>query len=312
MITTTTRAVPTAAPNSRPRALPAQGAASAPSRVAADAYRPDDVRVITFNTAVGNPQIKTAQQDFLQLPFYRAVLEGQPGAPILALQEVGNAQRDAVKALAASGNFHVLAQRVGLRGRQNNMILIPKRYQVLAAENKYYAKSHLVGVAKTLWGWAKGGFKGGLNLSQLSEPRGYQALTLKDTQTGKTLTVFNSHTSYYDALKVEHNAQLFAAARDAARRGPVIVAGDLNTRTADTDRHASGWDAKSRAHMAGFQDMGPAGAPPDKTNIDWVLGQGFRPVSSRWYTGDALALPGSPNAKAVSDHYAEEDVLRYR
>ena len=295
-----------------PARVAAQAPTPAPVRPAGDAYRPDDVRVITFNTAVGNPAIKTAQQDFLQLPFYKAVIEGKPGAPILALQEVGNAQRDAVKALAASGNFHVLSQRVGLRGRQNNMILVPKRYQVEQAENHFFAKSHLVGVAKSLWGWAKGGFKGGLNLGQLSEPRGYQELRLKDTQTGKTLTVFNSHTSYYDALKVEHNKQLFAAAREAGKQGPVIVAGDLNTRTADTDPEANSWHDKSRAHQAGFQDMGPAGTPPGKTNIDWVLGKGFAPVSSKWYTGDSIALPGSPDAQAVSDHYAEEDVLRYQ
>ena len=287
-------------------------AAQAKPRMAADGYQPTDVRVITFNTAIGNPDIKTNQADFLQLPFYKAVIDGKPGAPILALQEVGNAQRDAVMKAAASGNFYVLAQKVGLRGRQNNMILIPKRFEVEQADNKFFGLAHLKGVAKSLWGWAKGGFKGGLNLGQLSEPRGFQELRLKDTLTGKRLTVFNTHTSYYDALKVEHNKQLFAAARSAAERGPVIVAGDLNTRTADTDPEANSWHDKARAHYEGFQDMGPGGTPPGKTNIDWVLAKGFESVSSRWYTGTDIALPGSPDAKTVSDHYAEEDVLRFK
>lgn len=303
-----TRGPVTASPRA---AVQSGGARTAPPALAADSYRPSDVRVVTFNTAIGNPAIKTAQADFLQLPFYRAVLEGQPGAPILALQEVGNAQRAAVEKLAASGNFYVLGERVGLTGRQNNMILIPKRFAVVQAKNHYYRMSHLRGVAKTLWSWAKGGFKGGLNLSQLTEPRGYQELRLRDTLTGKAFTVFNSHTSYYDALKVEHNQQLFSAARSAAERGPVIVAGDLNTRTADTDPEVDSWHDKSRANYDGFRDMGPQGAPPDKTNIDWVLAKGFSAVSSRWYTGKDVSLPGSPDARTVSDHYAEEDVLRF-
>lgn len=36
----------------------------------------EHLRVITFNTAVGNPRIKTAQRAFLELPFYRDVIEG--------------------------------------------------------------------------------------------------------------------------------------------------------------------------------------------------------------------------------------------
>ena len=52
----------------------------------------DHVRVVTFNTAAGNPRILTPQAAFLGLPFYRDALEGSPEAPILALQEVGPPQ----------------------------------------------------------------------------------------------------------------------------------------------------------------------------------------------------------------------------
>ena len=51
-----------------------------------------DVRVITFNTAAGNPRITTPQEDFLRLPFYEEAFGGAEDAPLLALQEVGDAQ----------------------------------------------------------------------------------------------------------------------------------------------------------------------------------------------------------------------------
>ena len=83
------------------------------------------VRVLTFNTAVGNPKITTRQQDLLSLPFYREVIEGVPGAPILALQEVGPEQATALKAACAGGRFELVhVQRPG----QGNALLIPARY----------------------------------------------------------------------------------------------------------------------------------------------------------------------------------------
>jgi hypothetical protein len=51
--------------------------------------------------------------------------------------------------------------------------------------------------------------------------------------------------------------------------------------------------------------MGSGGRP----DIDYVLADGFKPVSSRRWTGDSLALPGSPNAETVSDHYAKDALL---
>jgi hypothetical protein len=57
--------------------------------------------------------------------------------------------------------------------------------------------------------------------------------------------------------------------------------------------------------------VGTAEPPGGRENIDYVLTAGFEPVSSRLWTGDSLALPGSPNAETVSDHYAEDDVVRY-
>lgn len=290
---------------------PAQAQTAAAPAIAQDSFRSSDVKVITFNTAIGNPKITTNQRDFTKLPFYQATLKNEPGAAILCLQEVGNAQIDEVKRLAASGQFHVFSQAVGLRGRQNNMIVIPKRYQVVSQENQRYGAGHVKALAGKLWSWAKSFGKEPMNWGQLVEPRGYQKVVLKDSVTGKTMTVYNTHTSYYDQVKVAHNKQLFADANEAAKRGPVIVGGDLNTRTADTDK-GDPYNAQVRAMMGDFQDMGPQGTPTGKTNIDWVLAQGFESVSKKWYTGDSIALPGSPDAKTVSDHYAEENVIRFK
>lgn len=303
-----------AAQPSRPAATPA-AAKPAATIDQADTYGGSDVKVITFNTAVGNPKIKTKQADFLQLPFYQKALQGAPDAAILCLQEVGNAQRDAVLAQAKSGHFTAIPMKVGLRGRQNNMLVIPKRYEVLEQDNRFFAGSHLKSVLQMGWRVLRSGFRDRPNfdqLSQLWEPRGYQEVKLRDTVTGKTFTVFNSHTSYLDELKVGQVHALMAAAREARQQGPVIVAGDLNTRTADTDRNPESFDARAREAFGRFEDMGPAGRPPESSNIDYVLADGFTAVSSKWYTGDAIALPGSPDAQTVSDHYAEEDVLRFR
>ena len=295
-----------------PKAPPGAAApAATAAAMAGDRYLASDVKVITFNTAIGNPKIKTDQKDFTQLPFYQSTLKNEPGAAILCLQEVGNAQRDEVKRLAASGQFHVFSQAVGLRGRQNNMIVIPKRYEVVSHENNKYDLGHLKAIGSKVWKWAKSFGKEPMNWSQLSEPRGYQKVVLKDSVTGKTMTVFNTHTSYYDEVKVGHNRELFKAAKEAAKKGPVIVAGDLNTRTADTDP-GDKFNAQVREQFGDFKDMGVQGKlPGGKTNIDWVLADGFTSVSSKMYTGDSISLPGSPDALSVSDHYAEEDVLRF-
>lgn len=298
------------------RAAAAPQAAAPKAAMAQDslAVRESDVKVITYNTAIGNRAIKTDQADFIKLPFYQDVVNGKPHAPIMGLQEVGNDQVKALEEASKNGNFKVYRQHVGLFGRQNNALVVPKRYEVVEQDQKIYKASHLKGVAKTLWGWVKSGFKKDVKWSQLLEPRGYQEVRLKDTVTGKTFTVLNSHTSFHDQLKVAHNERLKEAAKEAERFGPVIVAGDLNTRTAETDPDENTLEDQARKPLlaGGYQDMGPKGTPPGKTNIDWVLAKGFESVSSKWYTGNSISLPGSPDALTVSDHYAEEDVLRFK
>jgi endonuclease/exonuclease/phosphatase family metal-dependent hydrolase len=86
----------------------------------------------------------------------------------------------------------------------------------------------------------------------------------------------------------------------------MILAGDFNVPAG----HARGRDAELAGLLSAFADMGTA-VPARRENIDYVLAEGFEPVSSRIWIGDALQLPGSPNADLVSDHYPEDDVLRF-
>jgi endonuclease/exonuclease/phosphatase family metal-dependent hydrolase len=292
----------------------AANAAKAPS-VAGDSFQSSDVHVVTYNTAIGNSKIKTNQADFVKLPFYQKVINGDPNAPVMCLQEVGNAQIDAVKKLAKNGNFTVVTQHVGLYGRQNNMMLIPKRFKVQETESKHFGWSQVKVAAKSLWNWASSfGKKESMTFSKfngLIEPRGYQKVKVIDTVTNKPLTLFNTHIAYLDELQKVHARDLFAAVKEAEKDGPVILGGDLNTLSAETDKDPNSDHAYVRAQMGDMKDMGPKGKPAARTNIDWVLAKGFDSVDSKWYIGDALSLPGSPNAETVSDHYAEEDVLRF-
>ncbi len=268
------------------------------SSAAAEAFR-----VITFNTACGNSKITTDQADFPKLPFYQKVLQGAPDAPILCLQEVGNAQKDAVEKLAGNGQFRAVYMRTGVD--QGNMVLVPKRFEVLDYDADRFGMAQVTAAVKSVWDWFKGGVKP--NVGQLVEPRGFQELRLKDTLTGKSFTVINTHVSYQQGMQEPQARRVFAAANEAAKQGGVIVAGDLNVPTADTNSDPR-FDAV-RALYRDYLDVGPKGKPPGKTNIDYVLVKGFQGLDSKWYTGDSLSLPGSPNAQTVSDHYAEEDTI---
>jgi endonuclease/exonuclease/phosphatase family metal-dependent hydrolase len=289
-------------------------AAKAPG-IAGDSFQSSDIHVVTYNTAIGNSKITTNQRDFAKLPFYQAVVNGDANAPVMCLQEVGNAQIDEMKKLAKNGNFTVLTQHVGLWGRQNNMMLIPKRFKVQDYESNHFGWGHVKAAAKDIWDWASSFGKHKLTLSllgQLTEPRGYQKVKVVDTVTNKPLTLFNSHMAYYAPLQKAHADELFKAVKEAEKDGPVILGGDLNTVTADTDPDPNSASAYVRAKMGDLKDMGPTGKPADKNNLDWVLTKGFDSVGSKWYTGDSISLPGSPDASKVSDHYAEEDVIRYQ
>lgn len=288
---------------------PQKGTPPRPDRAA------DPLRLITFNTAVGNPKIRTHQRDFLELPFYREVLEGAPGAPILGLQEVGPAQHEAVKRAAANGRFKVVyVDRYGMGNSQGNMMLIPGRFEVLSSGSHRFVESHLKGTAASLWSWAKSGFKGPLR-TQLIEPRMWNEVKLRDSQSGQVFSVFNTHLSLDPHVRLQQAHELVGRLKEARKAGPVVLMGDLNTRAPgyttgrpDQDRA----DAAIRKLFFPFlQDMGAGVAPGKRPDIDFVLADGFDRVSTRMYTGDSLSVPSAKDAEALSDHYAEENVVRF-
>ena len=68
-----------------------------------------------------------------------------------------------------------------------------------------------------------------------------------------------------------------------------------------------GWEVEE-------QDMGEMGTYyiwKNGEDIDSVLATGFQSVSSEMLSGDKMTLPGHPDAKQVSDHYAEADTLKF-
>jgi endonuclease/exonuclease/phosphatase family metal-dependent hydrolase len=267
------------------------------------------IRVITFNTAVGNPKIKTPQREFLELPFYRELIEDARDAPLLALQEVGPEQARALKEAAAEGAFQVVhIQRPG----QGNAILIPSRFELVKRRSWYYGWSQLSTLAVALWRAATQRQK--LNYRQYLELRMWIRATVRDGQGGGQFTVFNTHVSGDPNLRLAQVKALMRRIRRATREGPVILAADLNTRPADAESKNPDQregDAKVRSQFPPLEDMAPSLRDPRRGAIDWVLASGFTPVSGRQYTDDSLQLPGLPDADLISDHYAKEVVLRF-
>lgn len=265
------------------------------------------IRVITFNTAVGNPRIKTDQRDFLALPFYRELIEGAPEAPILALQEVGPEQAKALKRAAEGGRLRVIhIQRPG----QGNALLVPARFEVLSHRSRYFLLSQLTALAKAVWRAGRGGER--LNHRQLFELRMWSEARARDHRGERVFTVFNTHLSGDPQLRLEQARALMRRVQGARRHGPVILAGDLNTRPADSgSREQSRADAAVRALFPPLEDMAPSARDPRRAVIDYVLATGFSTVSARQYTDESLQLPGLPSAEVISDHYAKEAVLRF-
>ena len=260
--------------------------------------------MITFNTAVGNPEIETDQRDFLELPFYREVIEGRPEAPLLALQEVGPEQVKALVRSAADGRFRVIhIQRPG----QGNALVIPARFEVLGKGSGYFLLSQLRALARALGRTL--GRRERFNHRQFFELRMWSRARLRDRAGGGEFTIFNTHVSGDPHLRLAQSRSLFRRVRRAARKAPVILAADLNTRPADAesaDPEQSRADAEVRALFPPLEDMAPSLRDPRRGAIDWVLATGFSPGEARQYTDGSLQLDGLPSAEVISDHYAKE------
>jgi len=261
-----------------------------------------DFRAITFNTAVGNPKIKTPQRAFLELPFYREIVEGAGDAPILALQEVGPEQAEALAQAAAEGRFGLV--RISRPG-QGNALLVPARFTVLRSRACFFGFSQLrafaVAAGRSIAGRTP------LKHRQYLELRMWIEARLRDEAGGRELTVFNTHLSGEGPLRLAQARVLLRRVHRARRHGPVLLAGDLNVRAGGSDRA----DVAVRALFAPLRDMAATATDARRPAIDWLLAAGLRPVGCRLYTGAALSLPGLPSAEVVSDHYAKEATLRF-
>jgi hypothetical protein len=119
-----------------PQEHPDEG--DAPIRADAWQGKPQPVRVIAFNTAVGNSRIEPPQAAIPDLPFYREALAGRPDAAILCLQEVGPEQVKHLKELDTAGRMHLSYDR--LRPWQGNLVVIPERYEVLSDKSRTCVK----------------------------------------------------------------------------------------------------------------------------------------------------------------------------
>lgn len=305
--------IPDVGPKTPSRPIVPQGRTDAePAALVRDAWQgqPQPVRVITFNTAVGNSRIKTPQRSFPDLPFYQEALAGKQDAAILCLQEVGPEQVKRLRELDKTGRLHLSYDR--LRPWQGNLVVVPERYEVLADRSRTFKSSHVRGVLASLWATVTDGYKP--NALQWAEPRGYTELRLRDRQSGRTLTVINTHLSLDPEMRRRQADHLARVVSRAKEHGPVVLAGDLNTHTAD--QAIQGRQGKADAAirdrlLSSMVDAGPANPPGKRKNIDWVLVDGLAPVSSRYYLGKDLSLPGSPDAERVSDHYAEDNLLAW-
>lgn len=260
----------------------------------------DEVRVITYNTAGGNRRFRALQAGLVTLPFYAEALSGTPDAPLLALQEVGEQQARAVRRAAQSGRARVLyVRRPGL----GNALVIPDRFEVLSHHRRFYVGSQLRGLARGLWRWHRERQR--QNWRQYAELRMSIEALLRDRRSGRRFTIINTHLSIEPGLRDAQAESLLRRARAAARRGPVIVAADLNVRVSAHDSP----EAPFAQLLREFPDMGaPGSVAPD---LDFVLAAGFLGGRSRTWSGESLFLPGRPNAESVSDHLAEDHVLRF-
>ncbi|MDP9399662.1 MAG: endonuclease/exonuclease/phosphatase family protein [Actinomycetota bacterium] len=258
-----------------------------------------EIRIVTFNAGAGSPTVTTPEAALLELPFYREALTDAPGAPILALQEVGPAQARALRHADGDGRCRVLQAR---RPGQGNALVVPARYELLARRRRPFVAGHVRGARATLGAWAWRGHRP--DWRQLGEARLWIEAWVRDRAGGAAFTVLTTHLSVEPYLRLAQAQAIVARALAAPR--PVLLAGDLNV-----PRRAPGaLDVRARAVLAALTDVGPASPPGRHPDVDHVLGLGVVPVRARVWTGASLSLPGHPTAESISDHDALDVTVR--
>lgn len=311
-------------PTSSPRAAAAPAEAAAEPKMAGDFFSPDAnaVNVATFNVAGGASAFQL-EGKLTDTPLLQKVIQGSPDAPVVACQEMTPALAEKLIELSKNGNFQVIYPgKTWVPGwvptstlMQGNLLLVPKRYQVAHVEAETF-KGRLEKFFDA--------FKGFLfhheapkQMLLAAQNRGYVSAALKDTKTGKSFTVVATHIAYDDAIRREEAPQLVRVIERAQAKGPTVVMGDFNVEIPTEHTRDKGtldfWKALEATKL---EDMGPTGKEGasfwrNGKNIDWVLATGFKSLSHEMLTGDKAAIPDHPDAKQVSDHYAEADSLAF-
>ncbi len=276
------------------------------------------LRILTYNTAARSGP-RAPQADFAELAPLRAVVAGAPDAPLVALQETGDALKARLEQLAkARGTFTVRWSRMTVNS--GLLLVVPRRFAVESSGTDRLWRGNARGVwsrLKDMWRARKSFKELALAACAAFVPPAVQRLALRDRVTGERVTVFNTHVSSKAQLTAPQLEQLMATVGRVP--GKVLVLGDLNTPTTDTVEADRPEFRRSRAAMAkaGLRDLGPTGVagvslPGRRVNIDYVLGKGFKALGGEMQTGDRLSLgPARLNAGALSDHVAELDVVAY-
>jgi endonuclease/exonuclease/phosphatase family metal-dependent hydrolase len=308
---------------SRPRPLQP---APAPARVAAPKAQTAAApfKVITYNTG-SDDSMKAPQGDFVKLPPFQDVINGKADAPIISCQEAGPELAKKLVALAKqTGNFDVVWTGDARLPNavldmspiaSQNLVLVPKRFQVEASQNTTYG-GRLGQLWRSFTGWLS--HKEPANDMLLAiQRRTFQTLRLKDSANGKEFSLINTHIAYDDRVRRSEEPQFVDAIEKAEKKGPVIVTGDFNTNSRDTNYRNDPnvehfWQELDPAKLTDLGPAGKAGASlwESGRDIDHVLGHGVTSLSSRMLTGSEMSFPGRPDPKDLSDHYAEEDLVQ--
>jgi endonuclease/exonuclease/phosphatase family metal-dependent hydrolase len=306
------------------KAAPAPAAAPTPA-MAGDSFKSDanNVDVVTFNVAGGASKFKR-EEKLIDTQLFQKLIKGDADAPIVACQEMTPALAKKLIEASKNGNFDVIYPGHPNTPKwvpistlmQGNMILVPKRYQVQKTEAKTFS-----GRAGQFFDAVKGVLfhhKKPNTLLLAVQNRGYVEGQLKDTKTGKSFSVIATHVAYDDAVRRNETPQLAEVIKKAQAKGPTLVMGDFNVPTPEkmTKPNQGATDFWKGLESADLKDMGPEGKDAgtfwgNNQDIDSVLATGFKPVASEILKGDKMTIPGHPDAKEVSDHYAEADTIAF-
>lgn len=272
---------------------------------------PNAFSVVTYNTGCADKS-HAKQSLYAQLPMFQRVVNGAADAPIICTQETGPDLSDALEALQKKTKNFDLFWLTTTPFHQGNLMIVPKRFTVIAHDEDHFG-GRLAQIVSNLFDHKQD------NWSQTLEHRGYMWAQLVDSQTGKFFTVIDTHISYWADIRARQASQLRDAVAKAEAKGPVIVCGDFNTPTLDTMNKPNAAVEKFWNTLApvGLTDMGPKGQDGisdwgSAQDIDHVLAKGFTSLHTHMYRDSELSLAGYADAKALSDHYPEEDVIAFQ